>query len=397
MTATAQSMVGGNGRLAAGSAKRRLRVLYMIDYLDMIGGAERLVAGLALNMPRDRIEPWVCSTRVGDHVPVGVLAEAGVPHVDIGRRSTWDVPRLARLAALIRRQRFDVVHAHLFGSNLWGTLIGRACGVPVVLAHEHTWSYDGNRLRVWLDGHVIGRLATRFLAVTSADRERMISLEGIPSEKVLVMPIPYVPHSGSATTDVRAELGLRADAPLIGVATVMRRQKALDLMLDAFAQLLAGIPDAHLVLAGDGPCRPELVAHIERLGIGASVHLIGRRDDVDAILRQIDVGAMSSDYEGMPLFARECMAAGVPLVATAVGGLLDIVTDGETGLLVPPRDSDALAAALRTALTDRALATRLAANAATRVADFEVVSVAERYAELYERLVADARRSSASR
>jgi glycosyltransferase involved in cell wall biosynthesis len=391
LSATAQPRVGPD----PAPAQRRLRVLYVIDYLDMIGGAERLVTGLALNMPHDRIEPWVCSTRVGDPVPVATLTKSGIPHIDIKRRSRFDLAGLRRLAALVRRERFDVLHAHLFGSNVWGTLIGRACGVPVVLAHEHTWAYD-NKVRVWIDGHVIGRLATRFLAVTDADRDRMIAVEGIQADKVLVMPVPYVAHTGSATTDIRAELGLDPAVRLIGVATVMRKQKALDVMLDAYARLLSDLPGVHLVLAGDGPCRNEIEAQIERLGIQSCVHLVGRRNDVDAILRQVDVGAMSSDFEGMPLFARECIAAGTPLVATAVGGLLDLITNEETGLLVPPRDPGALASALRRVLTDRSLAERLASTATERGSDLDTAAVARSYADLYERLVAEARPASAS-
>jgi glycosyltransferase involved in cell wall biosynthesis len=356
----------------------------------MIGGAERIVTGLALHLPRDRVEPWVCSTRVEDPVPVALLDAAGVPHINLGRTSKWQIHRLARLVALVRRERFDVLHAHLFGSNLYGTFIGRACRVPVVLAHEHTWAYDGNRPRMWIDGHVIGRLATRFLAVTAADRERMISLERVPPDKVVVMPVPQIPHNGSLGTDIRSELGLDPETPLIGVAAVIRKQKALDVMLDAYARLLTRVPGAHLVLAGDGPCRAEIEAHIERLRIGAQVHLIGRRNDVDAILRQVDVGAMSSDYEGMPLFVLECMAAGTPLVATAVGGITDLVADGETGLLVPPRDPAALAGALERMLMDRPLAARLAGAAAARGDDFGIETVARRYADLYEQLVAEA-------
>jgi glycosyltransferase involved in cell wall biosynthesis len=369
-----------------------LRVLFLINRVGVVGGAERLATALALHMPRDRIEPWVCSTREGDPRAIRSLAAAGVPHINLGRTAKWQVHRLADLIALVRRQHFDVLHAHMFGSNFWGTLIGRGCRVPVVLAHEHTWSYSDDPWRSWIDGRVIGRLATRFLAVSSADRERMITLEGINPEKAIVMPVPYIPHGGSRTSDIRAELGLDAGTPLIGVAAYMRKQKALDVMVEAHARLLATIPDAQLVMAGDGPCRAGLEAQIRRLGLTRSVHLLGIRDDVDSILRKLDVAAMSSDFEGTPLFALECMAAGTPLVATAVGGLREIITDGETGLLVPPRDPDALASAISRLLTDRSLAARLASRAAERCSEFKIAAVATRYADLYEQLLSEARR-----
>jgi glycosyltransferase involved in cell wall biosynthesis len=364
----------------------------MIDHVGTLGGAERYVEGLALNMPRDRIEPWVCSTRTGEPQAVRALREAGIPHVELNRRSRWQAHRLLRLPALLRRERFDVIHAHKFGSNLWGTLFGRACRVPVILAHEHNWSYDGARMRVWLDGEVIGRLATRFIAVSSANRERMITLEGVPADKVLVMPTGYIPHPGAAG-DIRAELGLAAGAQIVGVAAGMRKEKALDVMLDAHALLVRSVPDAHLVIAGDGPCRSVLERQMRDLGIEGSVHMLGGRRDVDSILRGADAGALSSDWEGMPLFVFECMATDTPIVATAVGGLPDIVEDGETGLLVPARDPRALAGALQRLLTDRPLARRLAASAATRLGEYRIDTVAARFADLYEQLMAEAGRA----
>lgn len=371
---------------------RRLRVLFLVKCAHTVGGAERFVTGLAAHMPREQIEPWVCSTREADQRAVQELTAAGVPHISLGRTRTLQLHRFFRLVLLLRRERFDVLHANMFGSNVWGTLIGRACRVPVVIAHEHNWSYGQDRRRMWIDKHVIGRFATAFVAVSATNRERMISLEGVAADKVLVMPLPHIPHEEPTGRDIRSELGLDAKTPLVAVAAVMRREKALDVMLDAHAILLKRIPNAHLVIAGTGPCLPELVQRIERLGIGDFVHLVGVRNDVDAILREADVGAMSSDFEGRPLFALECMAAGTPLVATAVGGMPELVENHETGLLVPPRDPEALAGALWRALTDRTLADRIAAGAAARRSEFTLDSVGKQFADLYARLVARAQR-----
>ena len=364
----------------------------MIDNAGALGGAERFVTGLAVHLPRNRIEPWVCSTRHGEPQAIRALSEAGIPHINLGRNSTWQMHRLGRFAALLARQRIDVLHTHKFGSNLWGALIGSACRVPVILAHEHNWSYEGARLRVWLDGQVIGRLATRFIAVSEANRERMIRVERVAADKVLVMPTAYIPHPGPAS-NIRAELGLPASVPLVGVAAGLREEKRLDVLLDAFALVVASVPESHLVIAGDGPFRGQLEQQILRLGLGKSVHLLGQRRDVDSILRGVDVGAMSSDWEGMPLFVFECMATDTPLVATAVGGLPEIVRDGETGLLVAPRDPPALAHALTTLVTDRRFAKQLATAAASRFDEFRIESVASRFADLYEDCLTLARTS----
>lgn len=368
---------------------RPLRVLFLINQVAPYGGAERFAAGLATHMPRDRIEPWLCCTRGGDERAVRALVDAGVRYVSLGRQGKLDVHRLLPLVGLLRRERFDVVHSHMFGSNVWASVAGRGCGVPVIIAHEHTWSYTGDRVRLWVDGHVIGRLVTCFVAVSEADRERMIKLEGVRADRIKVIPTAYVPHLDVTNGNIRAELGLAPDAQIVGVAAVMRAQKALDVMLDAHAILLGRMRDVHLVIAGDGPCRPALERQIARLGIADNVHLLGPRTDVDQILERVDVGALSSEYEGSPLFVFECRAARVPLVATAVPGVTELVESGHNGLLVPPRDPRALAGAIEQVLTDRAVAERLAEGAAKDLHQFEIATVAARFADLYEQLVAE--------
>lgn len=189
-------------------------------------------------------------------------------------------------------------------------------------------------------------------------------------------------------SDIRSELGLAADTPLIAVAAVLRPQKALEVMLEAHAILLSRVPGAHLVLAGDGECRAMLEARARELGIADQVHFLGRRDDAEGIIESADVAALSSDFEGLPLFVFECMANGTPLVATAVGGLPEVVENGVSGLLVPPRDPNALAGALAEILTDRQRAASMAEAARQRLSAYSIEAVAGRFADLYAELLA---------
>jgi glycosyltransferase involved in cell wall biosynthesis len=176
--------------------------------------------------------------------------------------------------------------------------------------------------------------------------------------------------------------------PLVGTAAIQRPQKALHVLLEAFARVRA---DAHLALAGDGECRPELERQAADLGIAARTHFLGLRDDVDGILAAVDVAAMSSDFEGTPLFAFECMAAGTPVVATAVGGLPDMLEDGRSAILVPRRDPAALAAGIERLLAAPAEREALAAEARRRLERYEIDAVAARFADLYRELL-DGRR-----
>ncbi len=292
---------------------------------------------------------------------------------------------------MLRSQRFDILHTHKFGSNLWGALIGSACGIPAIVAHEHSWSYEGNPPRAWLDGYVIGQLATRFVAVSRADADRMISKERVSAAKVTVIPNGYIPSSTSSHHDVRAELGLDATAPVIGIAAVLRPEKRIDLLLAAHARVLSVLPEARLVIAGDGECRPALERQARDLGLDGTVHFLGARTDVDSVLRAADVGALSSDREGSPLLVFECMANETPLVATAIGGVPDVVEHGRTGLLVPRRDPVALAHGLISLLTDPDRRARMAAAGRDALRRYTIDVIAARFAALYDTLVPSGR------
>jgi glycosyltransferase involved in cell wall biosynthesis len=367
---------------------RRARVLMLLDSLDAhVGGGERFAAGLATHLPADRVQVSFCATRGIDEHWSRILSDAGVPHFSLGRRGATDVLAFRRLGGYLRGQGIEILHGHKFGSNVWATVVGRLAGVPIVVGHEQTWSYEGDPVRRFLDGQLIGRFADRFVAVSSADRERMIALEGVPRAKTVLELNGFVPRPRPGTADLRSELGLPADAPIVGTVCMLRRQKALHVLLDAFAQVHAVRPDAHLVIGGDGECRDELEAQARSLGLNGSAHFLGLREDVDAILPAFTVATMSSDYEGTPLFAFECMAARVPLAATDVGGLPDMLEDGTSALLVPRRDPGALAGALRTLLDDSRLRATQAEAAHARLDRYTMDAVAGRFADLYDELL----------
>lgn len=365
------------------------RILYVIDHAVATGGAERFAVALAARLPRERFEPWMCITRFSDAPTRRLLGEAGVPHVVLGRTTRWDVHRLGGLARLLAGHRFEIIHAHMFGSSLWASLLGGAARVPSIIAQEHGSAFDSRR-RAWIDGQIIGRAVARYVAVSRTDAALMVSRHRVPAEKIVVIPNGYIPRPASRSSDIRAELGIEADAPLVGVAAVLRPEKRIDVLLEAFARVRTTLPRARLVIAGTGPCREALTRRAEELGLDGSAHFIGVRRDVDAILTAADVSALTSDREASPLLMFECMANGTPLVATAVGGIAEVVQDGRSGLLVPRRDPGGIAAGLVRVLSDRGLAARLADGGRERLAAFTIDAAVARYVELYDSLT-DAR------
>jgi glycosyltransferase involved in cell wall biosynthesis len=357
-----------------------------------VGGAERFLVGLAINLPRERWDVTVCATRRHKGPLVTELVEAGVRYETLGRTGRLDLLPFARLISVLRRERFDVLHAHMFGSNLWGTIFGRLARTPVVIAHEQTWSYKGQPLRRFLDGHVIGRGADAMVAVSTRDQERMVEIEGVPAAKTRYIPNAYLPRDGGEPAgDLRAELGIEPDAPVVGTLVVLRAQKAIDVLIDAFAIVAGRLPAAQLVIGGYGPMLEAWQEHARALGLGERVHWLGMRRDQSVVLGGLDVAVMSSDFEGTPLLAFECMAARTPMVATDVGGLRDIFTSGQSALLVPPRDPQAMALAIEELLTDPGRRREMADAAHDRLAEFTVERAVERVESLYEELLASKR------
>jgi len=369
----------------------------MIDSLspDNLGGGERLAALIAMELDPARYRRILVSTRPS-HGPVAdQVRAAGVRLVELQRSGRAAVRPWAELRRLLRSERVDIVHAHKFGSNVWGTLVGRLARVPVVVAHEHTWSYEGQPLRRFLDRELVGRGADAFLAVSREDRRRMIEIEGVKPEKAVFLPIGIPPLPRRTGRDLRAELGIPPDAPVIGTVCALRPQKALGVLVRAAAQLRAARPDLVVLIAGGGPEEEPVRALAQELGVAENVRLLGfwPPDDVPDLLAALDVAVNSSDFEGSPLGIMEFMAAGTPVVATAVGGTPDLIEDGADGLLVPRGDHVALAAGIERLLADRELAARLASSARDKQArEFSLAALVGRLDGLYADLLARKRR-----
>ncbi len=291
------------------------------------------------------------------------------------------------------RTDVDVLHAHKFGSNLWGAALGTLAKVPVVVAHEQTWSYEGQPARKFLDRELISRRADAFICVSEQDRRRMIEIERIDPAKIVLVRNAVPAPAQADGAGVRAELGIDGTVPVIGTLSRLSEQKALDVLLKAAKLLADQVPGVRTLIAGDGPEQERLESLTRELGLAESVTFLGRRTDVAEVFAAFDVAVLSSDYEGTPLALMECMGVGRPIVATRVGGVPEMIEDGVHGLLVPPQDPVALSAAIATLLRDPERARLMGERARDRRAEeFDVAVAGDRIGALYARLYASSKR-----
>jgi glycosyltransferase involved in cell wall biosynthesis len=379
----------------------RLHVVTLVSGIGLSGGAERLAREVTLRLDPERFQRTFCVSRwpddrfdaaVVDEV-MAELAAADVRFIGLDRRGSYDLPSWGPLMKVLRNEA-DIVHSHLFGSNVWAAVLGTVARTPVIVAHEHTWSFQGQPVRKFLDRRLIAARADAFLAVSRLDRDRMIEVERIDPGKLIIVPngIPEAPPPGSL--DIRSELGIAPEVPIVGTVCVLRRQKALTTLIEAAAKLVRSNGDVRVLIVGEGPERPTLERRIAELDLSGVVRLLGHRDDVPDVIRGFDVAVSSSDFEGTPLSILEYMQAELPIVATRVGGIPDMIDDGVHGLLVEPGDPAGFADAVGRVLTEPDLAATLATAARARQqAEFDIDVTVEAVERLYGSLAG--RRSAA--
>ena len=240
--------------------------------------------------------------------------------------------------------------------------------MPVFVTHEHSWSFSDDRLRVLLDRWLIAPRASAMIAVSDADARRMIEVEGIPPRKIRVIPNGIPRPEARRAGVLRAELGLEPGVPIVGMIASLRPEKRVDLLLDAARDLAGGGRAFHVAIVGDGPLADDLRGRAARAGIADRISFLGFRADARALAADFDVATLTSDREGMPLSLLEYMSLGRAIVATAVGGIPDVVAHGREALLVAPGGSTELAAALGSLLDAPAERARLGQAAAARQA-----------------------------
>ena len=243
------------------------------------------------------------------------------------------------------------MNPHLFRSTLVAAPLAKWLGVPSVVETYHgreAWRKGIVKGRFGVD-RVVSQWVDRVIAVSESAREFLIHTKGISLEKVTVIPNGCdlsVFRPGRARKAVRMELGLDADAPVIGVVGRLEPQKGHQFLLDAFPRVAAEFPNARLLLIGDGSLRTQLARQAARVGIASHVIFAGFRTDIPRLLDAVDLMVLPSLWEGMPLTALEAAAMAKPIVATDVDGTAEVVQDGVTGRLVPPANASALGDAI---------------------------------------------------
>ncbi len=366
----------------------KIRVLQVLASLRR-AGAERVAVSLAGGLDRAQFETEVVS--LFDAFPDGfepALAAAAIPVHHLGKRPGLDVRMVSALARVMRRFRPAIVHTHSYvlryalPARWWS-------GAGLVVHTVHNLApREGGRLGTWI--HRLGmRAGVRSVAVSDRVAQSFLECYGRPPDAVIPNGIDAARFAAAGGGWKRGH-GFAQDDCLVVSAARLEPQKNPLGLIRAFAAALGADPRWHLLLAGDGSLRRQAEECAGALGIAARVHFLGVRTDLDALLPECDVFALASAWEGMPMAVIEAMAAGLPVAATAVGGVPQLVEHEASGLLVPPGDTAALADALARLARDPGRRQEFARAARERAATFGSDRMIGAYAELFQRLAGGA-------
>lgn len=321
-------------------ASERIGVLHMTDTLEP-GGMERVAVNLVNALPRERFAASLCTTRRGG--PLSDLVALDVARLDLARRRTLDATAFWKLRAFIKAHNVRILHAH--ASALFAAIAGSFCPpYPVVVWHDHCGHEQTAPRPVSLYRLAAARVSG-VISVNELLAEWARTKLGVRHDRVW-----YVPNfvSEDSTTDAAPSLPGRPGSRVVCVANLRPQKSHLDL-LRAFAQVTRQAPEAHLLLVGreaDTTYARSVREAVRTLELGSHVTMLGERADVAAILRQCDVGVLSSVSEGFPLALVEYGLAGLPVVSTDVGQCSEMLDNGKAGMLVAAGNPAALAAAI---------------------------------------------------
>lgn len=368
--------------------------LHLITSFE-VGGTERQAVELLKRLNRERFGVRLAVLRLEGPLYQEIASLfPQVPQFPLTSFYNANAARqLTRLRALLVRERVNLLHAHDFYAGVLGAAAARLAGVRVIVCQRHLRLSD--RRVHELGTRFAHRLADRVLVNSEAIRDHVLSAGRVPAEKLVVVRNGFeapAMFNGEERQRQRAallrELNLNAAAKLVGMVARLQPVKGHRYFIEAAGHVAQVEPDTHFLLVGDGALRPEIKAQAAQLGLADRVHLLGDRSEASRIVAGFDVAVLSSLHEGLPNTVMEAMAASVPVVATAVGGTTELVTDGETGFLVPPAEADALAQRILSMLRNPAWSARMAAQGRQHILDqFGMTRMVESVERLYDELM----------
>ena len=330
----------------------RIRLLYIITALN-IGGAEMMLYRKLQCLNRDQFEVVVVSLIDKGHLGKSIETELGIPVYELGlKRFINFYKAVSYLGKIIKDYKPDIVHSHMFHANIFSRVIRLFFYYPILICTIHNLDEKGRRKSAyWREKayRFTDRMADFTTQVSRAGLAKYLSIGAVSPGKLAFMPngidLSLFKIDAKISVDLRRDLSFEDSFVFLAVGS-LTFQKDYPNMLNAFLKVSEKEPAAVLVIVGEGPLKNDLRKLCIEMGLTDKVKFLGLRTDVPVLMKMADCFVMSSAWEGLPIVLLEAAAAGLPIIATNVGGNSEVVLDGENGFLVLSKDSDALGNAM---------------------------------------------------
>ena len=374
-------------------------ILFVIVNLTF-GGGERVFSQVIRGLNKEKFDVFVACQ------PGGIfeekLREVGIKIEPLDMTSRYNLGTISQLKKIIETKNIQIVHSQDGRADFFARIAGKIANVPVIISSVAMLveGYDVNIFRKVL--YILmdrwsERCVDKFIVLSEVLRHTLIERHGIEPEKIVkiyngIEIDEYKPNNerGIRIEDsgLRKEFGFRNDVPVIGTIGRLVWQKGFEYLIKAIPKIVKDLPEAKFLIVGEGPLREKLEELGKRLKVKDNIIFTGFRSDIKEILASIDVLVMPSLLEGLPMVLLEGMAMAKPIVATNIDGISEVLENGKTGLLVPPKDTDTLAEAIIEILNNKTKASHLGQNARKIVEEkFSVEKMVEQIEWVYEGLL----------
>jgi glycosyltransferase involved in cell wall biosynthesis len=352
-----------------------------------VGGMERVIMDLCRYVDPERFRFSICCISVRGPL-ADQMEEEGIPVIFCEKQSRLNKYfRGLELGRIFRQADVQVLHTHHTPAFIDSVVGARLAGVPILINTDHCKDYPIQRHWMLLE-KAASFWADEIVAVSRHTREELIRYEGIAGDKVSVIynGINVRMTRKAAIHELRGELGLAPGEKVVGTVARLEDQKDLDLLLASIPYVVTKFPNTRIVIVGGGSKEADLKQQAARLGVSDRVVFTGWRPDAIDLMQLFDCFVLSSRFEGMPMVLLEAMALSKPIVATAVGGVPEVVQEGYNGFLVRDRDAECLGSAISHVLADGTLSTAMGKNGrALYEKHFTAEAMASAYQDLYSK------------
>lgn len=373
---------------------RPIRVLQFLNANCAPGGVETHVCALLTRLPEDEFTVTLVCPPIPYEFMFARQASNGHRVICLDAQRFSQIGAMKKLASILRREQIDIAHCHQFRATTMLAPLATACRVPCVIETTHlreAWR-RGWIKRSFVIDRMVYKLVDHFIAVSDANRQYLVRQKHCDPSTIDVIrngcDLSRFQPSPDRGASIRERYGVPPSALLVVYAGRLEPQKGIGVLLEAMTPVASHFPDVRVLLVGDGALRAELKAETYRRNLRSAITFAGLQRDVVPFLDAADLVVLPSFWEGLPFAAVEAGAMGKPMVATAVDGTPEVVKDGESGLLVPPGDSNAFANAMISLLGDAPKRRAMGARAKEIVAArFSVERLVAETTDLYKRLM----------